>query len=168
MTHALDRLIADGSEPFELARMDDIGLISMMRASEGYVNDMMARIDGRSLFKNAYSENIHLLTEESKKELAESTGDIEAKMAQEHGIAEGYLLLDYPETSMNEYRVKVKTPHGLKSISEVSQLAKSLEGSEKEKLTVNIYVRPQDRQRLSGFDPESYFTYKQTRISGFL
>ncbi|MFH0862474.1 MAG: HD domain-containing protein [Candidatus Altiarchaeota archaeon] len=168
MTHALGRLIEDGSDPIALARMDDIGLISKMRMSTGYAQDMMARLDCRRLFKNAYSENIHLLTEESKKELAENTVAIEAKMAKEHGIDEGYLLLDYPETSMNEYRVKVKTPHGLKSISEVSQLAKSLEGSEKEKLTVNIYVRPQDRQKLSEFSPEDYFTYKQTRISGFI
>lgn len=168
ITHAVERMIREGSDATGLFRLDDIGLISAMRSSKGYVRDMMSRLDRRDLFKNAHSENLHLLTEESKKELSESTGRIESMMAEEYGVAEGYLLLDYPETSMNEYRVKVKTPHGLKSISDVSQLAKSLEGSEKEKLTVNIYVRPEDRRKFSDFRPEDYFAYKQTRISGFL
>ncbi len=168
MTHAIGRLIAEGADVHELFRMDDIGLISRMRSSSGYVNDMMSRIDARNLFKSVYSENLNLLTEESKKELSEDAASIEARMADDHGIKHGYLLLDYPETSMNEYRVKVKTPRGLKSISEVSQLAKSLEGSEKEKLTVNLYVRAEDRKKLSGFRPEDYFYYKQTRLSGFM
>jgi uncharacterized protein len=168
MTHAVERMIADGSDVGSIFRMDDLDLICLMRSKEGYARDIIRRIDERRLFKCVFSENINLLTDESLKELAEDARDVEGKIAADYGIGEGYLLLDYPETSMSEYKVKVKTPQGLKSIGEVSPLAKSLEGSEREKLTVNIYARADDREKFNAFKPGDYFSYKQTRISEYI
>jgi len=168
LTHAVEKIMEDGTKPMSVFRMDDIGLINLLRGKKGYAGDMMGRLDERRLFKNAFSEKISLLTESSVNELAENTSEVEAKIAKDYRIKPGYLLLDYPEMSMSEYRVKVKTPAGLKSIGDISQLARSLEGSEREKLTVNVYVRQEDANRLETFKPEKYFNYKQTKISGYI
>ena len=84
------------------------------------------------------------------------------------GIEEGYLLLDYPETSMSEYRVKVRTPTGLRMINEVSPLAKSLEASEMEKLTVNLIARREDAEKFKAFQADDYFRLRQKRLSRYL
>ncbi|MBD3388884.1 MAG: HD domain-containing protein [Candidatus Altiarchaeales archaeon] len=165
MTHALLKLADTRDKAFQLAALDDIGLMAMMRSSKGYVRDITSRLDGRRLFKDVFSEKIVSLTGESRKELSENSRAVESTIAGDHGVKEGYLLLDYPEIRMSEFKVKVKTGEGLKDIGEVSVLAKSLEESEREKLTVNIYSLPEDRDKMKGFKPEDYFTYTQKRLT---
>jgi uncharacterized protein len=168
LAHAVESLIDGGLPAKDAFAMDDISLTGALRGAKGYARDMGGRIESRRLFKSVFSESISLLTEDSRVELAGSRMEVESKMSKDYGIAPGYLLLDYPETSMSEYRVKVKTAHGLRSIGDVSPLAKSLEGSEREKLTVNVYVRAEDKDGFSQFNPEDYFGYQQKRISGYL
>ncbi|MFH1055237.1 MAG: HD domain-containing protein [Candidatus Altiarchaeota archaeon] len=168
VVHAMDALVDGGASLKDISLMDDIELVHLMRSTPGYVKDIMTRIDCRRLFKTVFSERIGLLSEDSRTQLSDETHAIESRIALNLGVEKGYLLLDYPEASMSEYRVKIKTTHGLKSISEVSPLAKSLEASEMEKLTINIYVRKEDKGRLDGFRPEDYFMYEQKRISGYL
>jgi HD superfamily phosphohydrolase len=168
INHAVEKLVKGKSDAARVFKMDDIELVQTMRQSRGFVSDMMARIDERRLFKKVFSENISLLTEESRLEVSKKSHRIEARIARNYNIKDGYLLLDYPETSMNEYRVKVKTPSGLRYIGEVSQLAKSLEGSEREKLTVNIYARAEDRDKFQDFKPDKYFDYSQKKLSGYV
>jgi len=168
INHAMGCLVDDGASISGLFMMDDIDLVHMLRASTGYVKDMMSRLDERRLLKTVFSEQITSLTEDSQEELSAKASDFEARIASDFGIDEGYLMVDYPEMSMSEYRVKVKTQSGLKSIGEVSPLAKSLESSEKEKLTVNVYARGEDRRKFADFKPGDYFRYRQTRLSGYM
>jgi len=168
MVHAVMKLMVDGVSADDVAGMDDISLISRMRASDGYVKEMITRIDERRLFKSVFSERIALLSEDFQREMSGNGSRVEAKIASDAGVKPGYVFVDYPQASMSEYRVKVRTTDGLKSINEVSHLAKSLEDSEADKLTVNICVRPEDRRKLSSFNPQKYFRYRQTKISGYM
>jgi HD superfamily phosphohydrolase len=168
ITHAISRLVDGGADPGELFRMDDIDLVSLMRSSGGYTKEIIERLDERSLYKNVFSERIALLTDETKKELEKNHQQVEEKIASDYGIGAGYLLLDYPETTMSEYRVKVATKDGFKSVIEVSALAKSLEESEKTKLTVNIYTPREEREKFKDFKSEKYFSYQQTKLSGYI
>jgi uncharacterized protein len=166
--HAVAVMVEGGVEPSSLFRLDDIGLVGLMRDSEGYVGDIMRRIDGRRLFKKVFGERLALLSPESVRELGENAPEVQERIRSDLGIDEGYLLLDYPEASMSEYRVSVKTSEGLKSIAELSQLANALEKSERDKLTVNVYARDEDGKMLGGFRPQDYFSYVQQRISGYV
>lgn len=165
MLHALLAMVEGGADVKELAEMDDIGLVTAMRQSTGYVKDQISRLEERRLFKSVFAESIMSLTEESRKQLEEDTGDVEAAMAKDLKIKPGYLLLDYPEIRLSEFHVKVATHEGLRSISEASALAKSLELSEREKLTVNVYALPKDKKKVERFKPEDYFTYTQKRLT---
>jgi uncharacterized protein len=168
MQHGVERMIEGGASIEEIFRMDDVDLIHMMRSWRGYVKDMISRIEGRRLFKNVFSERISLLTDDSKRELSKRKRQVEERIASDLRIKEGYLMVDYPETSMSEYKVRMRTPQGLRSIADVSALAKSLESSERDKLTVNIYARPEDKAKFRGFRPERYLSYRQAKISGYM
>jgi uncharacterized protein len=168
MVHAMMRMIDGAASMDEISSMDDISLISRMRSSSGYVREMMERIDERRLFKSVFSERIALLSDDFQRELSSSSAQLESRMAKDAGIKEGYLFVDYPQASMSEYRVKVRSREGLKSISEVSHLAKSLQDSEADKLTVNVCVRPEDRRKIGTFNPQRYFRYQQTKLSGYM
>ncbi|MBU0762143.1 MAG: HD domain-containing protein [Candidatus Altiarchaeota archaeon] len=166
MSNALEKLLTEENLG-EIVASDDIGFISRMRGVGGYASEMVGRIDARILFKCVFSEPVSNIVEESRAELSKSTSEIEAKIAGDLNIEAGYLLLDYPESSMNAYRVKVKTKSGLKPILDVSPLARSLEISEREKLTLNIYVRQEDSPKISEFKPQNYFSLEQRRLNEY-
>jgi len=168
LQHGVDRLVESGTRVQDLFRMDDIELVHLMRSSRGYVKDMIGRIEGRMLFKSVFTEPLAALTEDGRDEIVDNRAGIEDRIARDLKVKRGYLMLDYPEASMSEYGVKVKTLRGLKSIGEVSALAKSLESSETEKLSLSIYARLEDRGKFRNFRPERYFAYTQMKISGYV
>ncbi|MFH1404019.1 MAG: HD domain-containing protein [Candidatus Altiarchaeota archaeon] len=165
--HALENMLEEGMSPDELSSMDDISLISHMRRQEGYVKDITSRIDERRLFKKIFHERINMMTETFRKELEENIRAIESKIASDYSVEDGYALLDFPEIRLNEFKVKIEVDGEYKRIDEVSTLARDLEKSEKEKLLFNIYAAPEQLGKLSGFKPEDYIEYAQTRLGKF-
>ncbi|MCX6695944.1 MAG: hypothetical protein NTU61_06580, partial [Candidatus Altiarchaeota archaeon] len=93
---------------------------------------------------------------------------IEAKIAREFKVRKGFLLLDYPESKLSEFKVKVEQGREFVTINQISPLAKALEQSENEKLTVNIYVSPEEISKFRRFNPEKYFNYVQTSMKKYL
>jgi len=167
MRAAVASLIKGGQKAKEIMSWDDVTLISRLRGATGYPRQIMDMIDARTLFKRVFSEPLGSFTTASRNELAQNSEKVADSISTDLGIWEGHLLLDYPEASMNEYRVKVETSEGLKTIGEVSSLARSLEAAEQEKMTVNIYVHGESAKKFTDFDAPSYFTYEQTRLPGF-
>ena len=167
MSHAVKCAIDRGLDPDDLMRMDDIGLVCMLRGLEGYPQRIMRMIDRRRLFGCVFSQPILSFEECFRSELSKDPQKIQKKISDELGVDDGYLLLDWPESSMNEYRVLVRTPHGLAMIDEVSALARSLMLCEQERLTVNLYLEQGQKKKMEGFDPLDYFRFEQTRLWGF-
>lgn len=167
MSHGLSVMIDVGEDQRKLWQLDDIGLTSLMRAQKGYARDMIDAVESRRLFKMVFSEKICLLDDNTNAELKKDYFDVGKRMAQDLGITQGMLLVDYPETSMSTYRVKVRTDGGLSSILDISSLAKSLADSEREKLNVQIYVEKGQASKFRNFRPERYLCYEQKRISEY-
>ena len=167
-TRALGDMIRKGLSVRSLLDMDDISLTQMMRSSKGYSREIAGRLDYRRLFKSVFQENVTALTESTKAELDENAMQIEAKITKDFRIKKGFLLLDYPEPKFSEFRIKVEHDGDFKTIDEVSPLAKSLEHSEVEKLTVNVYVSPEETGKFKRFNPEKYLNYAQTSIKKYL
>ena len=78
------------------------------------------------------------------------------------------MILDIPEGRMSEFKTLVETSEGLKRIDEVSSLARSLEKSEQEKLTLCVYAAPEYVDKLKNFNAEKYIEFAQTRLGKFL
>ncbi len=152
----------------EFLSMDDIDLVYKMRHAGGYSQEMMKRIDDRKLFKKIFQEKMSLVEEAFREDLKKNKEKIEDRIAKDHGIKKGYLLLDIPEAKMSEFRTQVETDEGLKGIDEVSSLARTLERSEQEKLTLCVYAAPEYIGKLKNFNPEKYIEFAQTRLGKFL
>ncbi|OYT53967.1 MAG: phosphodiesterase [Candidatus Altiarchaeales archaeon ex4484_2] len=149
--------------------MDDIDLMYVSRHSGGYSQDIVERIDDRRLFKTVFQERLCLVEENFRKELFENRENIQKKISGDYGMEEGYVLLDLPESKMSEFMVKVEDDNGqLKRIDKVSNLARVLEKSEKEKLTFCIYTTPEETGRFEDFNPGRYIDFEQTRLGKYM
>ncbi|MCK4491514.1 MAG: HD domain-containing protein [Candidatus Altiarchaeales archaeon] len=167
---ALNKLIRDKQLTYrEFIKMDDIDLVYKLRNTGGYPGDMMERIDKRKLFKTAYSERLSLVDEGFREDLVGGRVNIQDKIAQDYAIDEGYLLLDIPETKMSEFKILVEGADGeLKLINEVSELAGTLEKTEREKITFGIYTPKEKLPNLAGFNAERYIEFSQTRLGRYM
>jgi HD superfamily phosphohydrolase len=141
LKHALDFLHDAGALPFEkFSVMDDFDVISLMRDFGGYPTDMISRIDERRIFKTVASVKASSLPKPLLRKICRNPEEIERQICEDYDAAEGYVLLDIPETKSEEFKVKIEVDGELKSIRDVSYLARSLEKSEKEKLTVRLHA----------------------------
>ncbi len=159
--HALSSLMDKELRYEEFIKMDDIDLISKLRNSGGYPQEIMERIDKRRLFKVFFHENVNSISKDSIREIRRNPDEIELEIAEDLGIENGYVLLDMPETKMSEFKMPVELNGELKRISEVSSLAKALEKSEQEKLTFCIYTTKENRDKIKEFNPERYIEFSQ-------
>ena len=165
---ALSSLLKKKLKYEDFLKMDDPDLVYRMRHAGGYSQEIMKRIDERKLFKTVFQEKMMLVEEAFKKDLHEDKEKIEEQIAKDHGIKKGYVLLDIPEARMSEFKTRVETDEGLKGIDEVSSLAKTLEKSEQEKLTLCIYTAPEYLPKMKGFNAEKYIEFAQTRLGKFI
>jgi len=166
--HALECILGKTLSVGELFAMDDVGLMQHLRTTKGYPREIARRFDLRKLFKNVFQVRVSALSKSTRRDLEENAGRIEARIAKDYGVKKGFLLLDYPESKLSEFRVKVEQDGEFRTIDEVSPLAKSLEQAEGEKLTVNIYVSPEELSKFRNFNQEKYFNYSQTSMRKFL
>ncbi len=154
---AFDSMWAEGKLTYgDLCRMDDIDLMHAMRNAGGYTQDVMKRIDERRLFKRVFSEKIGAFSEASLKNLGERQREIEGEISSKLGVTEGYVLVDVPEKRLSEFKVSAHADGVLKSFDEVSALAKALEQSENEKLTVGVYTTRENIPKMKDFSLKDY------------
>jgi len=166
--HAVSTLFAEEKLSLdEFIAMDDIDLVHTLRSSGGYPEEIMRRIDERRLFKDFFSGRVSALEEVFRKELSENTQDVEEKISKDLGVPPGFLILDYPQTRLSEFKVQVEVDGCLKPISEVSPLAQSLAQSEWDKLSFHLYTTPEHLGKAKSLKPSQYFPFTQTRLSSF-
>lgn len=165
---AIDNLLGEGEIGYEeYIQMDDIDLVGALRHSDGYGREIMERIDNRNLFKRIWVERLDLISEIFVEDMKKNGKEIEDKIAEDFGVDSGYLLVDIPETTMSEFMVLVEYDNELKRIDEISNLAKALEESEKERLTLCIYTAKEFIDKMKDFDAEKYIQYSQKRLREF-
>lgn len=157
LRHALDSLYDSGALSFDrFCVMDDIDLVHCLRSAGGYSSDIMRRIDERRLFKTVASVSASSIRKPVLRRICDKRAEIEAEICSEFGVPLGYALLDCPESKPEEFKVKIQVNGQLKSIREVSYLARSLEKSEKEKIMVSVHTPPQHVKSMKNIRLEKY------------
>lgn len=137
----------------DYVRMDDTGMFTLLRTSEGYPKDVIGRLDERRLFKTVCRQRIKSLDISVEKI---DTAELASSISSAFGIPEGYVLADLPEANLSEFKIKVEHDGTLKTIGEVSSLAKALEKSEEDKLTLGVYASPEHVAKFSDFNLNDY------------
>jgi len=162
LVHAVGMLLSRGVvTPAVVAGFDDIQLIMFLRNAGGYPQELMSRIDRRKLFKTVFHANLTLFRKDFSERLPLIEKQLEGEIASDYGIPENYLFVDAPEPAFSEFKIRIEHEGALRRIDVVSPLARSLEKSEQEKLSVGVYTSPEFVRKLRFFKPENYFRYRK-------
>jgi HD superfamily phosphohydrolase len=165
---AIESVFESGTMEFEdFKSKDDQELESALMEGTDYSRMIVDRLRNRRLFKVVYSERLSSIDEPFLEDVKDCRTELEERLTTDYGLEEGMVLIDVPETSMSEFRILIDHDETLKSIDEVSALARALEKTEMEKLTLCVYTAPENVGLFKDFDPEKYLTFKQRKLRSY-
>nr|WP_319374834.1 HD domain-containing protein [uncultured Methanobacterium sp.] len=83
----------------EIYRYDDTDIISLARLEEGYIQDIMGRLDTRQLYKRVYSLKFDDISHPKRIfQMSDSTiQKVEEEIADDLGVDKDFILVDVPE-----------------------------------------------------------------------
>jgi len=138
---------------------DDVDIIAAMRSKEGYIKDMIQRIDNRELLKNVYSLKLNLLKnpdkvfEIRKKEIRK----VELEIAEDLDVLADYIIIDVPEyPTFVEMRTLVSLGDKIVRLSEISSIVSALQDARFNHADLCIYVPEEHAQKALGFSFQEY------------
>lgn len=148
---ALKRLLEDNIiKEKELRYLDDGDLINITRNTKGIAQQTIQNIDTRHLYKKTDTipltevENPEKTVNINEKYLREAENEIAAKL----DINPETVILDVPEElSFKKMSTKVKTPNGLKPLSEVSTIIESLKKAQYNYADIALFMSKQNKQK---------------------
>lgn len=128
-----------------LRAMDDAEITAALRNAGGYPQEIMARIDGRRLFKRALYINITELDATVTEALGTEQGikEIEEELSNRAGVPQGYVLVDFQGrggAELEESGARVFLGNEFKSLREVSSLVATLNRVFQESYKFGIYT----------------------------
>ncbi|WP_148882016.1 HD domain-containing protein [Thermococcus aciditolerans] len=132
----------EGIPSEEIRTMDEVDLIARLRASErAEVRELVRAIDDRRLYKRV----LYSASDPGGDAVAELWGELEAEF--------GHLaIVDYPpKPKFEEKNAFVETERGLKRLSEVSPLVRSLVELKDTHWRWGVYARADVRERVERF-----------------
>ncbi len=150
----------EGTDFFEMWRMNDCALLSLLKNGNKYQQDIYQRLMGRRLFKAAIMKKREELNEEQRKALIdlakpERRREVEASIADRAGVPEGYVLINIPlpELLFSEPRIfKTEIPilegAEVKSLLSVSPLARALLSRSVSKWVMMVVCPEKHRERV--------------------
>jgi putative nucleotidyltransferase with HDIG domain len=134
---AIEGAIEDGTiDPEMFAELDDESAMVEIRKSK-LGGKYASALDKRRLFKEVYSFSKTNWTQTKAKKLGE-------KLSRETGQD---ILVDYPSQFFKKVELEVKTDGTIKPISGISQLVKSLEKSEEDRMKVLVLAESAVRDK---------------------
>ena len=138
---------------------DDVDVIAAARSQEGYVHDMMQRMDNRDLFKTVYSIEIDEIDDpETLFKMTESDiRKIELEISEDLNVQEDNIILDIPEyPSFDEMSTIVSLNGSKVELGNISMLVDALKGARFKHADVCIYLPEDDADKASKFPFKDY------------
>ncbi|MDR0767717.1 MAG: HD domain-containing protein [Methanosarcinales archaeon] len=113
--------------PQELARMDDAGLMSVMRADDGFAGEISRRLDSRNLYKRALYTGVDSIGLNNIFEQRNRVSRIEKEIAENANVEPEDVIIDIPsKPAMAEMKALVMDG-GMKKLTDASLFVKDLE-----------------------------------------
>lgn len=146
-------------DPKTIYRYDDADIVSVARAQEGQIKDIMHRLDNRDLFKRVFSLKLSDLQEPKDvfriKEA--KIRKIELEIAEDLGSPSEYTLIDIPEYPFfNEMRTLVSVGRDCVKLNEISSLVSALKNVRFNYADICVYVPEEFADKASKFPFENY------------
>lgn len=154
---ATEYAIEEGVVSFDrLIRMDDIEAFSLLRSCSGYLGEIASRLDERRLFKIALSKGWHEISPPLREKVIRTRRDgekvkrITAKLGEEAGVEERYVVLDIPpEPEYREMGALVERGKRIMGVEEESPLARVLREAQKNYWSLGIYTPEEHSQKVA-------------------
>ncbi len=145
---ALKHCIEEGDlNPAELLRMDDYEVMCYLRERRGLPGEMAKRLDERRLYKRAlYVGPDRVDVDWCMRQNPERLG---TEIAEEGGVEESSVIVDIPEIEkLREFRAKVITEYGIKTLEEVSTMPEFLRKGHINSWRIGVYCPQELRERI--------------------
>ncbi|KZX17824.1 HD domain protein [Methanobrevibacter cuticularis] len=143
----------------DMYKYDDTDIIAICRNGEGFVKDIMDRIDNRNLLKSICStrlnefENPQDIFKIPKKDLIKCEEDI----SEATGIDKDYIILNIPEyPSFDEMKTQVALDNELYHLSEISSIVGALRTARFNYPDICVYVPKEEKEKFKKFKLEDY------------
>ena len=153
-------LFEEGSvNPKTIYRYDDSDIISIARAHNGKIKDVITRLDNRDLFKRVFSIKLSELEEPKDvfKIKESKLRKIELEIAEDLGSPPDYTLIDIPEYPFfNEMRTQVDIGGEFVKLNEISNLVSALKNVRFNYADICIYVPEEYAEKALKFQFENY------------
>jgi len=143
---------------------DDTDIISISRAKEGFIKEIMIRLDNRDLFKNVFCLKLDEIDypEEIFKISREDIKKYEHEISEDLDIPADYVIIDVPEyPSFDEMRTLVSVDEDIVKLSEISSIVGALNAARFNHADLCIYLPENYAGRASTFSFEEYLNLEQ-------
>jgi len=149
---------------------DDSDIINICRTQEGYIKDIIERLDNRNLLKNVNStplneferpQDVFRIKDEKLKKCEE-------EISEEMEIDKDYVILNIPEYPIfSEMKTQVSVRGKLFHLSEISSIVGALKNARFNYPDICLYVPKEDRHKFKNFDLESYLELPEKSKNSF-
>ncbi|WP_409201014.1 HD domain-containing protein [Methanobrevibacter sp. DSM 116169] len=143
----------------EIYKFDDADLTSIFRNSDGFIKDIMTKIDNRELFKRVHTtklndfKNPEQFYNISKEELRKA----EERISIAYGIEKEYVILNIAEyPKFDEMKTQVSTNGKLYHLNDISSIVKGLSEARFNMPDISLYVPKEYRSKMKKFKLEEY------------
>lgn len=145
--------------PDEIYKYDDADILTAARAQDGYVGELIKRLDNRSIYKTVYSlkldevrvpQNLFDIPDWKIKE-------IEWEISEDMGVDKEYVMLDIPEyPSFQEMSTLVAVNGDRKKLRDISSIVKALNVARFDHAELCIYLPEEYSDKAVNFPFNDY------------
>ena len=155
-----------GLKPSELLMMDDYDIICHLRRTGGIPGEIGRRLDERRLYKRALYVGADRVDVEWC--MRQNPEKLAGEIADDAGIEKECVIVDIPEIEeVKEFRAKVMTESGIRTLEEVSTMLKFIKKGHLDVWRVGVYC-PEEYRDMVGRVAAKVFNIsritKQTRL----
>lgn len=143
----------------DIYKYDDADLTGICRNSEGYVRDIMERLDNRNIFKRAKTirlntfKNPGKIYKINKKELRKA----EEEISQDYNIDKDYVIINIAEyPRFDEMKTQVSLDGKLYPLNEISNIIGALSKARFNIPDISLYVPEEEKSKFNKFKLENY------------
>jgi uncharacterized protein len=160
----LNKLFQEGVvEPQNIFRYDDIDIIAAARSQDGYIKDMIKRLDNRDLFKTVYSLKPDELQEPGT--IFQIDGleikKIEEEISEDLDIPQDQIMVDIPEyPSFDEMSTMVSLNGHRERLGDISNIVGALNEARFNHADLCIYLPEKHAEKVTKFPFRNYIPLK--------
>ena len=155
----INHLFTEGLvNPENIYKYDDLDIIIKARYQNGFIGDMMHRLDNRKLFKSVYSLKLDELENPNAvfKIKPDKIKSFELEISEELNIPKEYVIVDVPDyPSFDEMKTQVSSNGDLINLSEISTIVSTLRDARFNHADLCVYL-PEEHSNVKNFQFQDY------------